>query len=74
MPIIKNKGFVQKATSKQQDYIHVLSIDCGMTDEQRRSFIELRTGHRFLDEISMSQATSIIDELKQLKEKRSEFH
>lgn len=67
MPIInpkKQPGL--RATEKQIAYIDQLLIDVGMYDG-RRDAIELRFGVRYLDEISISQASQFIEELLEKK-------
>lgn len=57
-----------KSTKKQQEYIEQLLIDVGMWVGFRDA-IELRFGVRYLDELSISQGSDFIDELKEKKER-----
>lgn len=58
------------ATFKQINYIESLSTDCLLTTRiQRNDWISARVGReiKFLDELSLTEASKIIDQLRQLK-------
>lgn len=59
------------ATTKQCDYAETLLNDCGMW-EQRRSVLELRFNKSHLSDLTKTEISSLIDELKKVKESRAE--
>lgn len=66
---------MQESTTKQQDYIEILRNDVGIdTIVKRNDFISLRVGRpiRFLDELTMSEASAIIVALKAKKEENQQ--
>ena len=60
-----------KATDKQRHFLEILLNDCGYsTLVKRRDFYKTRTGRdvRFTDEITVSEASRMIEELKSKKQ------
>ena len=59
------------ATQKQCDYVAILFNDNGIdTNEKRKAFISKRyPGKEYTDELNHQQISSLIDELKAMKER-----
>lgn len=57
------------ATPKQQEYMAILFIDCGFTRQERNAWLgeELLRDIKFLDDLSGTEASVVIDKLKEIK-------
>lgn len=52
------------ATKPQQKYLRSLFDDHGYTSEQRKAKLQLDFGVSYIDELTISEASQLIDELK----------
>lgn len=61
------------ATEKQQKYLDCLFIDTGYSRAQRNSMLSERFGRdiRYLDELTVQEASTAIEELKEQKERNA---
>ena len=69
MPIIKfntkdGSADEPRATTKQCTFIASLFIDCGFGPAQGRDYLNSRYGVKYADELSVRQASLVIDDLK----------
>jgi hypothetical protein len=54
---------IKKATPAQISLITKLFNDCEFNSPQRRDYLFTRYGHRFSDELSVAQASEVIQDL-----------
>lgn len=63
-----NRGFGKNlSTHKQREYIEVLFIDCGFDSARSRESFLSEFGVRYSDELTIAQASKVIEELKEMK-------
>lgn len=55
-------------TRKQAVYIDILFDDCGFSPTQKRAKLEADFGVRWIDELTLPEASKLIEELKSYKE------
>jgi hypothetical protein len=63
-----------KATELQVNYIDCLFIDLGFDPERKRHAMVSLTGKKYADELSVSEASNLISQLKEWKENKFDFH
>jgi hypothetical protein len=61
-----------RATEPQSEYLSILFIDCGYTLPQRKAFLKKRFGREivFVDDLTKAEASQVIAELKDQKERQ----
>lgn len=61
-----------QASEAQTEHLSSLFVDCGFTLHTRKEFLKKRFGREivFLDQLTKSEASKTIDELKDLKDRK----
>lgn len=65
----RNRG--PSITKKQANYIDILFDDCGFTRDQKKAKLKADFNISFTDELTLVEASKLIDELKSYKEEKS---